>query len=114
MRVIAAVLAIAIAGAAGYWGLALLQPRTNLPISYYRVVDPSRLAIGVIGGPGRWNRAYATSTSSSVRVTAESSSWPFMLSRAMAVSMELTVTLAEPLAERTVTDSEGRPIERSP
>lgn len=112
--VAAALGAIMVVALVGYGALILLQPRHQLEIEYYRVVDPTTLAIGVLGGgSGRWERVSVLgSTPSTVQITAESSSWPFLLSTGMAVPKELTLTLAEPLGDRTVTDADGGSVPR--
>ena len=112
-RLAAVIGAIIILAAAGYGALVLIQPRHELPVEYYRIVDSTTLAIGVSGGSGTWDRTSVVAFSpSTVQITAESSNWPFMLSPGMAVPKELSLTLPEPLGDRTVTDADGRVVPR--
>ena len=109
-RLLAGVAAIVLIGVVGYVGLALAMPRQSLDIDYYRVVDSTTIVVGTHSSPDTWNRASVTVLPSSIQVIAEASNWPFMLARGIASPMELTVSLPEPIGDRSVTGSDGRAI----
>jgi hypothetical protein len=85
----------------------------SFPIYDYRVIDDHTIVIGTVTGPWTWTRVTTvTETTSSVTVGVSSISAP---GPGFGDDiLELTVTLRDPIGDRTVIDaSDGLPVRRT-
>jgi hypothetical protein len=107
---VAAVVAIAIAVVVVV-AIKLLDQPTRF--DYARVIDDHTLVLGTVTGPGTWTRVTSVQEASD-RVVIGISSLRAPLPGTGDDLVELTVHLAEPIGEKTVTDaSTGREVPRT-
>jgi hypothetical protein len=85
---------------------------TPVLIRYLRVTSPTALVVGVVGGNGSWTRVTSVEeTASAVRITVKRTNVP-LPNDGTGIPTELTVTLREPLGNRTVIDASDGEVVR--
>ncbi len=107
MRRAAIVIAASLGAVALLWLVIVARTSTEV-VSAYRLTDPATIILETMGPPRGWTRfTNVVESTSEVRVKVESWNWLPGPGAAYAVRVELTIHLAEPLADRTVLDASG-------